>query len=92
MIKELKDSGLQYQDWNVSAEDSVGNPTVSSILTNIRKDYDKYNEPVILMHDSGCNNKTLEALKTIIQELKNDGYEFGTLSGRISPCHFYEYE
>lgn len=90
IIDRIHEIGLEYEDWNVSAEDSVGTPTVESIMRNIRKDYKKYDEPVILMHDSGCNKKTLEALRGIIKELKEDGYSFGTLSERKSPCHFLE--
>lgn len=90
IILRLKKEGLEYQDWNVSAEDSVGSPTVESILSNIRKDYKKYDEPVILMHDSGCNDKTLSSLREVIKELKKSGYSFATLSKRSKPCHFYE--
>lgn len=90
IILRLKKEGLEYQDWNVSAEDSVGSPTEESILSNIRKDYKKYDEPVILMHDSGCNDKTLSSLRDVIKELKKSGYSFATLSKRSKPCHFYE--
>lgn len=90
IILRLKKEGLEYQDWNVSAEDSVGSPTEESILSNIRKDYKKYDEPVILMHDSGCNDKTLSSLREVIKELKKSGYSFATLSKRSKPCHFYE--
>lgn len=90
IISRLKNEGLEYQDWNVSAEDSVGSPTEESILINIRKDYKKYDEPVILMHDSGCNEKTLSSLRKVISELKKNGYSFSTLSKRSKPCHFYE--
>ncbi len=90
IIARIEESGMDYVDWNVSAEDSVGTPTVYSIMNNIRKDYSKYDEPVILMHDSGCNKMTLEALKDIIKELKDKGYSFGTLSERSKSCHFLE--
>ena len=39
------------------------------------------------MHDSGCNKETLNALRGIIQELKDAGYSFATLSEREKPCH-----
>lgn len=42
IIERFKEAGLGYADWNVSAEDSVGNPTPDSIMRNIRKDYLKY--------------------------------------------------
>lgn len=90
IINKVHESGMEYADWNVSAEDSVGTPTVDSIMGNIRKDFKKYDEPVILMHDSGCNKQTLEALRGIIRELKEAGYGFATLSERENPCHFLE--
>ena len=92
IIERFKEAGLGYADWNVSAEDSVGNPTPDSIMRNIRKDYSKYCEPVLLMHDSGSNKVTLSVLKNIITELKENGYAFDTLSKRSRKCHFYEYQ
>ena len=77
-------------NWNVSAEDSVGNPTQASIMQNIRPDYVRYDEPVILMHDSGANKMTLSVLNNIILELKEKGYGFDVLSKRSKCCHFYE--
>lgn len=35
---------------------------------------------IILLHDSDGNNNTVEALKTIIPEMKKQGYEFATTS------------
>ncbi len=90
IIEKMKEEGLEYADWNVSGEDSVGYPSVSSILSNIRKDYTKYNDPVLLLHDSATCRPTLEALPCIIQELKEKGYSFQTLSKREKPCHFGE--
>lgn len=91
IIECFQNAGLGYADWNVSAEDSVGSPTVESIMQNIRKDYTKYCEPVLLMHDSGSNKVTLSALEKIIEELKEHGYAFDILSNRSRNCHFYEY-
>ncbi len=90
IINKVHENGMEYADWNVSAEDSVGTPTAYSIMSNIRKDYKKYNDPVILMHDSSCNKQTLETLRDVIRELKDAGYSFATLSEREKPCHFLE--
>ncbi len=90
IIQRFKNIGLEYADWNVSAEDSVGNPTAETVMQNIRKDYIKYDEPVILMHDSGSNKVTLSVLKNVILELKEKGYGFDVLSKRSKCCHFYE--
>jgi len=90
VIEHMKEDGIDYADWNVSGEDSVGCPSPDSILRNIRKDYKKYNDPVILLHDSATCKSTLYALREVIRELKADGYSFATLSQRETPCHFGE--
>ncbi len=84
----MENDGYTYFDWNVSAEDSVGKPTTQKIIANIRKDYKKYKEPVILLHDSSINKNTAEALHNIIDELKAEGYEFATIDKRSKPCQF----
>lgn len=88
VIEEMEEEGYEYFDWNVSAEDSVGNPTKTSILKNIKKDFEKYKEPVILMHDSAINQATVEALPEIIRMLKEAGYQFATLDERTKPYHY----
>lgn len=88
-IKEqMKEKGYTYFDWNVSAEDSIGKPSVEKILSNVRKDYMKYHQPVILLHDSEINENTAKALKTIIKELKEGGYQFGTIDKRNHPYQY----
>lgn len=88
VIEEMRKEGYEYYDWNVSAEDSIGKPTKASILKNIKKDFGKYNDPVILMHDSAVNKATVEALPEIITMLKEEGYTFGTLDERDEVCHY----
>lgn len=88
VVEEMEKEGIGYVDWNVSGEDSVGCPSADSILRNVRKDYGKYDDPVILLHDSATCKSTLEALRPLIQELKANGYSFQALSARKTPCHF----
>ncbi|SFR93791.1 polysaccharide deacetylase family protein [Anaeromicropila populeti] len=88
IISELELEGFTYYDWNVSAEDSVGKPTEYSILHNIEKDYKKYKQPVILMHDSAINKLTAKVLPKIIKELKEEGYSFDTLDHMETPYQF----
>lgn len=84
VIRDLNDMGLSYIDWNVSGEDSVGKPTKASIMKNI-KTFDKYIEPVILLHDGSSNKLTAEILPEIIEKIKAAGYEFGTMDERSKP-------
>lgn len=88
VITKLEGQGFTYYDWNVSAEDSVGNPTSYSIMTNIRRDYKKYNKPVILMHDSSINKLSAQTLPQIIDELKQAGYSFDTLDHMDTPYQY----
>lgn len=89
IIAKMEEMGFVYYDWNVSAEDSVGKPTQTSILKNIRK-FKNFDEPVILMHDSSINAMSAKLLPQIINEIKEAGYTFDTLEHR-KPCQFGRY-
>ncbi len=82
LIDEMERRGFSCYDWNVSADDSIGNPTSSSILRNIKKDLKRQNNPIILMHDSKINDLTVEMLPDIIKMISDMGYEFDTLDHR----------
>ncbi|WP_167958172.1 polysaccharide deacetylase family protein [Anaerosporobacter faecicola] len=82
VIDEMNRRGFNYYDWQVSAEDSVGNPSRASITRNVLKDFKKYQKPIILMHDSSINALTVQALDIIIQTMKEEGYEFDTVDRR----------
>lgn len=85
VIEGLAAMGYQYIDWNVSGEDSVGCPSIQTIYSNVRKDYNKYNEPVVLMHDSASNELTAETLPDIIKLFESAGYQFGAIGERSKP-------
>ena len=87
----MEGEGIGYVDWNVSGEDCVGCPSVESILCQFRKDYKKYEDPVILLHDAASCKATMLALPVIITELKQNGYSFDVISNRKKNCHFGEY-
>ena len=91
LIARMEGEGIGYVDWNVSGEDCVGCPSVESILCQFRKDYKKYEDPVILLHDAASCKATMLALPVIITELKQNGYSFDVISNRKKNCHFGEY-
>ena len=84
IIEELDSKNIQYIDWNVTGEDAIGKPTSYSILKNI-KCFDKYMEPVILLHDGSSNQLTVKVLPKIIEKIKAAGYGFGTIEQRSKP-------
>lgn len=78
-VKIMSDHGFRCFDWNVSGEDSVGTPTVWSIQNHVFQDVFKYNEPIILLHDSKITDTTVEALPGILERIREEGYVFHTL-------------
>lgn len=88
IVKRLGSQKMEYVDWNVSGEDSVGSPDAESILHEVKKTYDSVEEPVILLHDSSINEETVKALPSIIELYLDQGYTFSTLDQRKEPCHF----
>ncbi len=79
LIAEMHRRGYRCFDWNVSGEDSVGTPTVESVLNNVYRDVFRYNHPVILLHDSAQTDVTVEALELILARLAKEGYRFESL-------------
>jgi len=82
LMEEMDRRGFSCYDWNVSANDSLGKPTTYSILRNIKKDFKRFDYPIILMHDSTINDLTARTLPDIIKLLIDEGYEFDTLDHR----------
>lgn len=81
--EKLKAMGVRSFDWNVSGEDSIS-PNVSqeTIFQNVKKDLTRFDEPIILLHDSASTKNTASVLPHIIQYIREQGYSFGTLEDR----------
>lgn len=76
----LEELGLVYYDWNMSAKDAV-NPMqpVDVIFDNATKGCEDHEEVVILMHDLGNKDSTVEALPKIIQFYQDRGSEIALI-------------
>ena len=81
-VKKMQEKGFACFDWNVTGEDSVGNPTVYSIQKNVFERVFCYNTPIVLLHDSCIADATVEALPGLLQKVKEQGYKFETLEHR----------
>ena len=90
LIEELKSRGVRSFDWNVSGEDSVSlNVPGSVIFANIKKDLNRFDNPIILLHDSATMQNTVAVLPDIIDYIREQGYEFDTVDhhpGYIFPA------
>lgn len=83
-VQEMGKRGFSCFDWNISGEDSVGTPTVSSIQRNVLGKGLKCRRAYVLLHDSNVADKTVEALPEIIKEFQEEGFIFASLENAES--------
>lgn len=69
-IKILHERGIEYFDWNVSNGDAMSKtPDVEDMIENVLKDVKYYDQSVVLMHDAGNKDRTVEALPLMLDKL-----------------------
>ena len=69
-IRYCEEQGWVYYDWNVSALDATGMEIdAETILESCLNGIAKHDEAMILMHDLGSKDATVEALKLLIEEV-----------------------
>ena len=75
LIEYLHEEGIQYYDWNISSADATSGRILSAetIKNNCVRPIDKYDECMILMHDSGARRTTVDALDDIIEAVNARG-------------------
>lgn len=92
ILLQMKERGAIHNDWNVSAEDAAKTvPTREQLLERIIPEALKYNEAVILMHDSVRNTHLCEALPEIIDSMLEQGYAFDVISKIHHPVQHRTY-
>lgn len=75
----LRQNGIVALDWNSLSKDAEGAETKEELLQNVINTMENKQSVVILMHDSSNKILTYEILPSIIQYLRDNGYEFKTL-------------
>ncbi len=79
-IRFLDEQGITYFDWNVASGDATNAPyTTSTVVENIMRDVVKYKTSVVLMHDSGNKQRTVEALPIVIRRLQKEGIKMAAI-------------
>ncbi|WP_163655492.1 polysaccharide deacetylase family protein [Listeria sp. PSOL-1] len=75
--QEVKKAGFKLLDWNIDSNDwrykNDSNGVIESVMTQVDKKKNSNQPLVILFHE---RKNTLQALPTIIQQLKAKGYTF----------------
>ena len=80
LTKSVKEKGYHYFDWNVDSRDAGGARNSTEVYNNVMNNLNKNRNNIVLMHDSHNNNKTVDALESIIKDAKNNGYRFSNIT------------
>lgn len=80
LTKEIVKKGYRYYDWNVSSGDAGEAKNRDEVYQNVIKDLYRNGNNVVLMHDFSGNQKTVDALRAIIQYGKRNGYTFEAIT------------
>lgn len=78
--KAVLSSGYHYADWNCLSRDAEGVTSPSELLNNVKITSRNKNKLIVLMHDGKGKSYSAEALPSIIEYLKSQGYVFRQLS------------
>ncbi len=89
-IDILEGRGIEYYDWNVTIGDERGKVLSSqAIVRNVVNGVGDKKAAIVLLHDTGREGRTVEALPGIIRELKERDAAFLTISRNTPPLHQY---
>lgn len=88
IIAEMTRRGYTYYDWNVSADDATNKATEQTIYNNVVNEVEEHSKSIVLLHDAADKMDTVEALPSIIKELKSKGYTFYALNKEVRPIAF----
>ncbi len=82
LTRSVEDKGYYFHDWNVDSTDASGrNRKASLLLAKVQAGAGRKKTINVLMHDTGKSKKTtVEALPSIIQYLRKQGYRFEALT------------
>ncbi len=87
LVATVDASGLMYMDWNVSAGDGAEGITSEDVINNVLGGLETDRENVVLMHDSTTHQTTADALQTVIDYGKENGYSFYPITRETEPIH-----
>ena len=76
LTKRVLEEGYRYFDWNVDSEDSGQAKTKEDVYNYVTTGLKENRKNVVLMHDFSRNQKTVDALSSIIDYGLENGYVF----------------
>lgn len=75
-IQVLKQNNVTYTNWNCLTGDSAGSTTIEEMWNELNTSAEGDDNLVILMHDAGDKDVTVEFLSQMIEHYQAEGYEF----------------
>lgn len=76
-VEKIEAMGYTYFDWNVLNGDAEGaNPSIDYLVDRFNTTRKGYNVVLSLMHDTNAKTNTVDSLRQIIKQLKEEGFEF----------------
>ncbi|MCC8181967.1 MAG: polysaccharide deacetylase [Clostridiales bacterium] len=88
LTQRVADLGMEYFDWNVDSEDASGNGVPdSTLVTNVTSELKKGRDNIVLMHDANGKKTTVQALQSIINYGRENGYTFKAIDRSTTPVH-----
>ena len=72
----LEQNDICYINWNALTNDAVGKPTAESLVNDLKTTSNGKNRIVVLMHDTGSKQLTVDTLPEVISYLREQGYVF----------------
>ena len=92
-IDILHENGIEYIDWNIDSGDGAGDDAdKEEIIENIFKNFGRYHENVVLLHDGPGHDATVEALPEIIERARNMGALLLPITDDTVPVHHLDGE
>lgn len=89
IIPAVNEAGYVYFDWNVDSQDaSKSKQDTSVIVDSVLSGAQNKHEAIILMHDASAKTTTVEALPSIVEGLREQGFVFKSLSTSTEPVQF----
>lgn len=87
LSKDVLKKGYQYYDWNSANGDAEGGSPSASQLYNNAIQYVGGTDLVMLCHDSGNKNSTVQSLPKIIEYYQSQGYSFKAIDDTTYVSH-----
>ncbi len=91
IIKESREKGLYYIDWNMDIGDTDrGVRGTRQMLRHLQGQMHGQKRAIVLMHDSKGKRRTLRVLPTVIHMLKKEGYSFRPITLEVVASPLFE--